>query len=120
MPHRYKVFLLYAALLVAAFDLHALVQRIFSPSVDAVAWGKLALSALLQGLAFAGAYGYLRWFGRTGNALLSTTRFGRNLKLAPLVGSAVLAAFSTQVLYNAVNCGDYPFPSSNARSACPR
>jgi hypothetical protein len=119
MPHRYKLVLFYAALLVLAFDLNAILQRLFSQPLAEVAWGKIVVAALLQGSSFAGAYEYLRWFGRKGKSLFAEDIWSP-FRLVPLFAAGLVATFSTQVLHNAVNCSEHPFPSSSARTACPR
>jgi hypothetical protein len=122
MSRSYKLLLFYALLLLAAFDLQALSQRIFLAAPDPVNWAKVILSVALQATAVAGSVLYLNWLSRTGISLLerSPNLFSRGLKTLPLLASGLLAAFSVTVMYNAVNCGNHPLPTNRGMLTCPR
>ena len=122
MAHRYKLLLFYAALALAAFDMHAVVRRLFLTAPDPVAWDKLAVAASLQAVVFALAWPYLTLVSRMKVSLLEKRRslVSLDLWLAPILGLGLVAGLSVMVLYNSVNCGNHPLPTNRGMSVCPR
>ena len=123
MARTYKLLLFYAALALAALDVHAVAQRFFQAAPDPVAWEKVALAMVLQAVAFALAWPGLTFLSRVRAPLLAKQRtlfFSLDFRLALIFGLGLLAALSVAVLYNAVNCGNHPLPTNRGMSVCPR
>jgi hypothetical protein len=122
MRHAYKLAIFYALVVLAAFNLHALVSRFMLEAPDPVAWHKVGFALFLQFIAVGVAVLYLQWLSRTDMSLFeaSPSLFFLGLKTTPLVASGVLLAFSVTILYNSVNCGNHPLPSNRGMSTCPR
>ena len=122
MSRGYKLLLFYAVALLAVADVCALVGRLFLVAPDPVAWEKVALSAMLQGIAITIAAYYLRWLSRTKHPLIPERRslLTLNLALAPIIAVGLIAALSIAVLTNATNCGNHPLPVHRGEKTCPR
>ncbi len=121
MRRSYKILLFYSLLMLAAFDLHALIQRFFLASPEPIAWEKAIVAALLQVIAAGVAALYLRWISISDISLLehNPSLLSRGLKTTPLLACVLLAALSVTVLYNAVNCGSHSFPANRGMTSCP-
>ena len=121
MRRGHQLLLLYSLLLLAVLDLHALSQRFFLASPEPVAWEKVFVAALLQGIVIGAATLYLRWISSSGISLLEQepNLLSRGLRTTPLLAIGLLAALSVTVLYNAVNCGSHPLPTSRGMTTCP-
>jgi hypothetical protein len=123
MLRAHKLLLFYAAVVLAAFDTHAVVQRFFLAAPDSVAWEKIALALLLQVAVFAIAWPYLWFMGRARRPLFERNPipfFPLNFALAPLLACGLISVVSVGVLFNALNCGNHPLPTHRGMAICPR
>ena len=121
MSRTQKIFLFYALVILAAFDLNAITQRFFLTSPDAIAWSKVGASVILQVLLALGLITYIPFLWRQG-APSSTSRFmlgPMGWKVVPLIALGTLAAWSVAMLYNGFNCGSHPLPTARGIPLCP-
>jgi hypothetical protein len=123
MTRPYRLLLFYALVLLAAFDMSAIIQRLFIPAPDPIAWEKVVVAGTLQVVTGLLGGWYLHYLsGRRGRPLVGTgaLSIAMTVRLAPVVALGLVTALSVQLLFNAFNCGNHYFPTHRGASVCPR
>lgn len=121
MKRLYKLMLILGGALLLLFDARAVLARVAGTAGDEVDWLKVAFALTWQAIAVVGAVLYAAFLSRSRpmdtrpNVVLDALR----LRLVPVFAVVLMAAFSVNVLYNAVNCGSQPIPTSRGNSKCP-
>jgi hypothetical protein len=122
MKRSLALVLFYATAALVVADLYAVASRFTGsqPTTDPVNWLRVAFAVLLQLLAVGGTVLYFAFLSRYDkpNTKSSTILDALRLRFVPVLAAALLAAFSFNMLYNAMNCGNHPFPV-NRSPACP-
>jgi hypothetical protein len=122
VPRAYKLILFYAFVILLAFDVHAVVQRFLLESVEPIAWLKVTCAFIIQALTVGGGATYLGFLGdrrRSASTVLGPFDSWR-IKLVPIIGIGVVAAFSIAMLYNGMVCGSQPLPTVHGVAMCTR
>ena len=121
MHRAHKIALLYGVAVLLAFDTHAVAQRFLLATVEPVAWLKVVAAFVAQAIAVAALAIYLAILGKQDRAVpAASIRLSWRIKVLPIVGLGVLAAFSVAVLYNAVVCGNQSLPTVRGVPMCAR
>jgi hypothetical protein len=121
MSRGYRLFVFYAAVALLAIDVYAVLSRFMGAPADSVSWQKILFALLLQAIALAIliACSYYMSIAKLPLVEGSSRLWSPGWRIVPFFAACLLAAYSYQMLFNALNCGSHPLPTNRGQTTCP-